>query len=389
MRFRKDTRISIWSIIAFAVSLTVLPSATAVPPPPPRGSLPGSTIGKLKSRWLAPYVCATTERVGEASETRVRWFNPDGGVARTFAGPNLTVHHEFISDHSSGKNTIHGVHSDWSFGLPDKPGEPGYITASTNGRTFLRQFYPEEHQIAVDVYLSGELAGTLGPFVQYRGRDVRPAADGSLALLAWKTESRNHAQVVVAGPDGKIQFQVACDQPVDSPEAAPSGKGVLVRLDGREEPPVRFRFLDAAGTRNAIPVGPNAHLVAWVPETATALFATSIGDAHRYKLIDCRTGDARWEIREPVRPHSSTYPSVAVDGDHILFGGIEFAAVDIKTGEITAHWHPDRSRADAPRFVRWDDRLFVVGNDQFTEIRLHDFAIDVSPSPTDIFGLRH
>ena len=162
-----------------------------------------------------------------------------------------------------------------------------------------------------------------------------------------------------------------------------------MRIEGREEPPVRFRFLDAAGTRNTIPVGPNAHLVAWVPETVTALFATSIGHTHRYRLIDCRAGETKWEIAEPVRPHPSTYPSVVVDGDHVLFGGIDFAAVDIKTGEVTVHWHPDRSRADAPRFVRWDDRLFVLGNDQFAEIRLDDFASKVPPSTPAAFGPRH
>jgi hypothetical protein len=48
------------------------------------------------------------------------------------------------------------------------------------------------------------------------------------------------------------------------------------------------------------------------------------------------TCETRWEIAEPVRPHPSTYPSVAVDGDHVLFGGIDFAAVDLETGEVGA-----------------------------------------------------
>jgi len=226
----------------------------------------------------------------------------------------------------------------------------------------------------VDVYVAGKLTSTLGPFVQYRGRDVKSAADGTLALPVWKTESKNHAQVIIAGPDGKIRFRIACDQPIGSLEAAPGGRGILLRVEAREEPPVVFRFYGTDGPRTTSPVGPNAHLVAWVPKTVTALFATSIGHKHRYKLIDCLAGETRWEIAEPVRPHPHTYPSVAVDQEHVLFGGIDFAAVDIKTGKVTAHWQPDRSRPDAPRFVRCDGRLFVVASDQFTEIRLDDIA---------------
>ena len=378
--FRRKTRITTCSIIAAAVGLTVARSAAAVPPPPPRGSLPGTTHGKLESRWLAPFVCATTERVGRASETRVRWFDTDGNVTRTLAGRGLDVHHKFICDSNSGRTTIHGVRGDWSFVLPDKPGRSGYITACANGRTFLHQFHPQETQIAVNVYQSGKLAGTIGPFVQYRGRDVRPAADGSLALLAWKTESKKQAQVVVASPDGRVRFQVDCDQQVDSPEAAPGGRGVLARVEGREEPPVVFRFYGADGVRTTIPVGPNAHLVTWIPETITALFATSVGHTHRYKLIDCTTGEAKWEIAEPVQPHASTYPSVAIEGEYVFFAGIDFAAVGIHDGKITASWKPDCSRPDAPRFVRCDDRLFLLANDQFTEVRVDGIASGLWPN---------
>ncbi|MBC8869318.1 MAG: hypothetical protein H8E44_07860 [Planctomycetes bacterium] len=371
---KRKTRITTCWFIAIVAGLTMARRAGAVPPPPPRGSLPGATHGKLECRWLAPFVCAMTERVGGAGETRVRWFDTDGNVTRTLAGRGLDVHHEFTCDSNSGGTTIHGVRGDWSFVLPDKPGRSGYITACTNGRTFLHQFHPQENQVAVDVYLSGKLATTIGPFVQYRGRDVRPAADGSLALLTWKTEGEKQAQIVVTGPDGKVRFRVDCDQSVDSPEAAPVGRGVLARIEGREEPPVVFRFYDADGTRTTISVGPNAHLVSWVPETTTALFATSVGHTHRFKLIDCTTGEAKWEIAEPVQPHVSTYPSVAIEGAYVLFAGIDFAAVGLHDGKIMASWKPDCSRPDAPRFVRRDDRLFLVANDQFTEIGLEGIA---------------
>jgi len=310
----------------------------------------------------------------------VRWFDADGNVLRTLAGRGLDVHHEFVCDSNSDRTTIHGVRDDWTFVLPRKPGRSGYITACANGWTFLHQFHPQESQIAVNVYLSGKLATTIGPFVQYRGRDVRPAVDGSLALLAWKTESKKQVQIVVAGPDGKVRFRVDCDQSVDAPEAAPGGRGVLARVEGREEPPVVFRFYDADGTRSTISVGPNAHLVTWIPETITALFATSVGHTHRYKLIDCTTGEAKWEIAEPVQPHVSTYPSVAIEGAYVLLAGIDFAAVGLHDGKIVARWKPDRSRPDAPRFVRYQNRLFLVANDQFTEIRLEDIGNGLWPN---------
>src|SRR5207249_1042837 len=58
-----------------------------VPPPPPR-DMPGDTLGRTRTRWLGPYVSATTREMGERSTaTAVVWLAPDGKIRREVSGP--------------------------------------------------------------------------------------------------------------------------------------------------------------------------------------------------------------------------------------------------------------------------------------------------------------
>jgi hypothetical protein len=341
-------------------------------PPPVRRTLPGTTKGEASTRWIAPYVLAARQRVGPTGLTSVRWFDENGRVVREVAGPGVDARPEYVSDHADSRTTIHGVRSDWRFVLPTKPGPSGYITAV--GDAFVHEFHPQEGEIAADIYVAGKLAGTVGPFLQYKGRDVQGAADASLAFLAWKTKDQTAAQLVVAGPDGKPRFRADCGEDVDSPIAARGGKGVLARVTTGREPPVRFRFFQEGGERASFDVGPNGGLAAWVSEAGLALFSTSIGDAYRYKLMDCTTGTTVWEIPEPVGHCPGACSAVSVVGDRLLFAGATFAAVDVASGRIVARCQPNAAIRSSPWFATLGDRLFVVTDEEFTEFSLADIA---------------
>src|SRR5262249_29280869 len=151
-------------------------------------------------------------------------------------------------------------------------------------RTFVHQFHPKEGEIAVDVYSAGKLAGTVGPFPQYQGQGVQLGADGSLALLTWKSDKDKTPQVVVAGPDGKERFRADCDGPVISPAPAPDGAGVLVE-DNRGRGGRTFTFFTRAGKVSSRNVGPNAGLLTWLPGSTKAVMHTSIGSDYRFLLI--------------------------------------------------------------------------------------------------------
>src|SRR4051794_39515065 len=188
--------------------LTAL-AAPAVPPPEPR-NLPGEVKGRVRTRWLAPFVSVTTRSLGPVGTTTVQWFTPDGKLARELAGPNVDAHPGYVYEHGEGKGTIHAVSGGWKIALPKKPGPAGYVTATEDSRTFLHEFHPREGEVAADVYRDGKLAATIGPFLPYQGQDVQLGADGSLALLVWKDEDKKTAQVVVARPDAKVRFRVDC-----------------------------------------------------------------------------------------------------------------------------------------------------------------------------------
>ena len=51
------------------------PSEPSVPPPEPR-TMPGVVKGRVKTRWLAPFVSVTTRSLGGKGTTTVQWFRP-------------------------------------------------------------------------------------------------------------------------------------------------------------------------------------------------------------------------------------------------------------------------------------------------------------------------
>ncbi len=374
-----------------AVGLQLATSAIADPPPPLPRTVPGVEKGRIETRWLAPYVATTTEQVGSSRTTSVRWFDEDGEVVREVSGAGVHSNVGFVYENANGLTTIHAVNGDWKLPLPKKPGRPGHIKATADSRTFVHQFHPREGQTAVDVYLSGKLASTIGPFDQYEGGGVQLGEDGSLAFLAWKSEENKIAQVVVVGPDAKVRFQADCGELVCCPIVGPDGTGVLVRSNADENTLNTFTFYNKSGTVRSLDIRPNPGFIAWLPGSSKTLFQTSIGYDNRYQLIDWETGNTLWDIPEPARGHRLlTTAALAVEDGFLLLGGLEFMklgdregpvrsiyAVDLQNGEVVSHWLPSplyHFSLDGGSFIRLGEKLFLVSNTEVAEIELEDIA---------------
>ncbi|MCI0458024.1 MAG: hypothetical protein L0Z62_13755 [Gemmataceae bacterium] len=380
-----------WGLLGVVLALLTLAAVDVAgkPPPPCPVTLPGDPTNAAQTRWLAPYVLTTRVSVGESWTTSVRWFSPDGKVKRELSGPKLVAQPGFIYDYSNRPTTIHGVHGDWQFALPKKPGSAPSIDSTPDGRVFVHQFHPAQGQIAADLYVAGKCVGTVGPFLQYESRNVRVGDDGSIGLLVWKDESKKVPQVIAAGPDGKITVKADCDGPVDAPKAAPDGVGVLVQPntgEGRNT----WSYYTRGGKQSTLYVGPNAYLVCWLPGTTRALCSTALGSTYRFHLIDWAKGRRLWAIDDPNPARAgSSGPQVASLGGLLLFAGLEsirlggngepvrsLQAVEARTGQVVARWHPTPLKrfADGDRLVRQGERLFLVADDEFAEIRLQDVA---------------
>jgi hypothetical protein len=385
--------LGVWLVIAGCTASAVPPPGRSLPPPEPR-NLPGQVKGRVKTRWLAPFVNVTTRSIGQSSTTTVQWFIPDGKMVRDLTGPNVDAHPGYVYEIGKGQGTIHAVNGDWKIALPQKPGPAGYVTATEDSRTFVHEFHPQEGEIAADVYVDGKLAGTLGPFLQYQGQDVQLGCDGSVAFLVWKDEKKNVVQVVVAGPSAKVRFRVNCEGPVMSPIPAPDGAGVLVQINAGGQAHNTFTFYTKAGKVSSVNVGPNAGFLAWLPGTTTAVMHTSVGHDYRFHLIDWKTGKRVWDIPDPNPARvPGALPPVTVVRDTLLLGGLELIkgkehqesirsiyALDPKTGKILAHWLPEplnQPSADGGRFLQLGGKLFLVTDEEFGEIKVDDITAKI------------
>jgi hypothetical protein len=202
------------------------------PPPQPGPYLPGGDKGRAETYWLAPYVQASEGFGG----TRLTWFKEDGRIRRQANVGGIEPGFIFTIGHGE---VVEGVSEAWKITLPPEPKAvqsgydmSGYTTSTPDSRVFVHEFHPKPGWIALDLYVHGLLANTVGPFPQYGGEDAQLSDDGSTALIVWKDETKTTAQVVTTSSNGAVRLRVDCDNPVYSPIAAPDGAGVLVRPNG-------------------------------------------------------------------------------------------------------------------------------------------------------------
>ncbi|MFO0965456.1 MAG: hypothetical protein U0793_07700 [Gemmataceae bacterium] len=339
------------------------------------GSLPTSTAPPLA--------------IGPTRTTIVRWFSKDGKLRREIAVPGLIEQPGFLRDTSvEGVDTVHAVNGDWNLVLGKDRPLGGYLTGTADSRTLVHQFHPAEGQIAFDIYRDGKMITTIGAFTQYRGRNVRMADDGAVALTVWKGEGAAKAvHVVVAGGDGKNHFIARCEEEPGNVFAAPSARGVLVRAEGNR---ASFAFYTPKGKRAAWTLGPDPDVFGWTPDGAAVLLRVETRGQARYHLIDAATGKTLWERDDPSPARvNALAPSVILTKDLILISGRELHdlggerspvrcihALDRKTGTTVATWRPSPLSAatDEGRLLMLDRDVYYVMRDRFSRIRVEDVA---------------
>jgi hypothetical protein len=351
--------------LALVLSSVSFGQPLSIPPPSPGSDLPGDNAGKIKIYWLAPYVRATEGFGG----TTVIWFADDGRVKRQTAVSVIETGFVGLPSSMGHEQTILGINEDWKITLPPEPTNvesrysmSGYITSTPDSRVFVHEYHPKGGMVALDIYVHGKLANTVGPYFQHQGDEVTLNDDGSASLPIWTDEFKTNAQIVNLDTNGIMRSGTAHP-------AAESG------------------------------IGPNAICVGRIPGTRESLFWTSIGfETNRYHLVDEDPGKQLWGI--PC-PGNGQPLAVGLTPKFIIFAVAElygwdgpwrgsewvflnskkdwirtFYAINVQDGKITARWqekYPRRySDSDYGHFLWLKGELFYVTPDEFTKLNFED-----------------
>jgi hypothetical protein len=365
--------------------------------PPPNGpgpGLPGKIGGKIESYWVLPFVKATVNADGS---TDIAWLDEKGNLIRQSKAAYVGTGYIRLTGNI---NVMEGIKGDWKITLPPVPDEDeGSEMATADGRIFLVESTPKHGQLLLNVYVDGKLASKLGPFFRYKGRETELEGNCA-ALLVWKDQSKNTAQVVVIDGKGEISLRQDCDADVDSPDAAPDGKGVLIEDNRGNEHENTCMWYTVKGKTQTLKIEPNHRVVGWLPHTHRSLLSTSVGYDNRYRLIDWDTGETLWEIPCPGNGRDL---AVGITPDLVLFSQAELFdghgswmgeslsleidkpewirvlyAVDAKTGKTVASWRPDPDRRlerGRGEFFCWSGgKFYFVADNEFTELNLEDIT---------------
>jgi hypothetical protein len=333
------------------------------PPLGPGPTLPGVSKGQIETYWLAPYVWVSAGFGG----TTVTWFAEDGHVKRQM--PVSGIEPGFVDVIGKGE-TVQGVNEDWQITLPPEPppvqsgySMSGFITSTRDSRVFIHEYHPQPGRIALDIYLHGKLAHTLGPYWQYQASEVELNDDGSASLQVWKDEAHSATQVVTTDANGAVGPETDCGQP-----GSPA-------------------------------IGPNPRCLGRIPTACKSLFSTSIGFDDRYHLIDWNTGKSLWDIPCPGSEKAQAL-AVGFTPKLIVFAVAElykpgpwrgeqwvldnngkewiraFYAVSVQDGSIVARWqakYPQRLAGDErDQFIWLGGKFFYVTASEFVELNSDD-----------------
>mgnify|MGYP001814571002 CR=1 FL=1 len=363
-------------------------ASSAGEPPAPRDLPGGWPDGLLSARWLAPYVRHVATRVGEKTSSRVTWYARDGSVRREVEG-HASV--EFVTVTKQKGIAVHGTLAEWQVALPaPTPGEQSYLHAA-GPNVLVHEVSTDAGRLRASVYVDGVLAKTLGPFLRYQGSTVQANEDGSLAVLVRPAPSIPTPRLAAFSSAGHPRFttDLSCHGGIVA--VAPGGSGVLFETNDESLLPSQWRWATKEGVRRVPEVGPNPVVLAWVPDTASAVVASSIGTSVTYRLVDFEAGAVRWTAQDPAAKAAFRGPeSVVVEGGHVLLAGIECRvvegighwlrsvyALDVATGTLAAAW---RSNYRGPpgyddlRFARLAEKLYVLSDQVFAPLPLDEMA---------------
>ncbi len=354
--------------------------------------LPGESKGRVDARWVDPYVQASKV----FGKTIFTWFATDGSLKTQLAVNGIEP--GFV-DIVGRQGAILGVNEDWEITLPPAPNDPGlagYITSTSDSRVFFHERHPKQGLIALDIYVHGKLASTVGPYFQYLGNDFALNEDGSSGLFIWKDDTKTKAQVVTLSTNGSIRFRVDCGAEVTSVIVAPDGAGALLRPNTGGTNQNTFMWFTEKGNLHSINISPNPWCVGWIPGTRKSLFSTSLGnEPSRYQLIDWDLKKRAWDIPCPgdghalaigltpeviifavAVPYHSAAPQSAPLHDDGKTCIRTFYAVNVQDGSVLARWQAQLPHLsfDAGRehFRQLGDKLFYVTPENFTQLNLDD-----------------
>jgi len=168
---------------------------------------------------------------------------------------------------------------------------------------------------------------------------------------------------------------------------APGGLGVV--LEGNAKPYVanELTWLSKIGTSRTLKIEPNPELLGWVPGTTREIVTYGLagsGENNRFRLMDWESGKTIWDVADPAE-RICDGGGVAIEGDLVLFAGIETdgvngwvrtsQALDVSTGNLLARWSSagfSPPGLPAPRFMRLDEKLWLVADDAFALFPVED-----------------
>jgi hypothetical protein len=383
-----------WTFPAVVLAVAVGAAAAGVlragppEPPPVPADLPGAAAGSIECRWIAPYVTTISASMPGTSGARTVWYAEDGKTIRNVDSAGA----DFVTvPAKDGGTTVYATRADWSITLPPPPPESSklslYVTASGDGRTFVRQQTAADATTSADVWVDGEFRGRAGPAVQWRGRSVHVGDDGSLALEAGKLPGQRGMRILFFAPGAKATFEAPCGTEESVESVAPAGRGALLRRP-RDKDGDELLFASAAGLR-PLDLGVNARVLAWVAGTSRAVVSSGLDTAPRLRLVDLETGTAVWDVEDQPLGGKRGWPGVAVEGDLVLVSGLEahpvggvshwrrrVDALDLATGARVATWRSmDRGAigySEPAVFHRRRGTLFLVASDQFAPVPVKD-----------------
>ena len=329
---------------------------------------PGSVLGTTEAKWILPYVRLRKEGVFDpetadrngcccGGRMSVEWFSRDGepmfeiGDVGTGLGflRKLEPAEESATDDAASTDRgerIIGLDPYWELDLPKKGVRSRYITATPTTHVFLHLYHPTDTDVAVDVYRTGTLAETVGPFPDPGRTGVRLADSGAFAVTLGSYEQGALIEIVLVDPSGRQSRPFSIDSHGSQLVTDPTGRGIVYQANDRHkywaepgEAPVR---LDVWGN--------NSRVLGWSGNRA--LFHEWSEDGMRFSLVDLRSGESMW--KRPAIDWAQRHGGAVLDRAWIYLyewepddergrgGGHDISVLDLESGDLLHVWRSSR-----------------------------------------------
>jgi hypothetical protein len=363
-----------------AVMLLVAAPVHSRPPFAPIRA-PGPHLGETKSEWLLPYVRYQLEGVVPWTDEdcgccpvgvhSVKWYSEKGDVLHELTDVRRSVgflHHE--------KGFI-GLWPYWEMPSPRKGNGEGSIRATPTGRVLLHLYHPTEMEVAVDVYRTGRLTRTIGPYPGVRPSPGRFELNdsGAFCLLIGDHQTPDSSLVVLVNPDGKLsgEFKIPGCYPDAQPD--PAGQGVIYR---NVEEQKKYWVVPGEAPVPLDAWTSSSHVTCWVADRV--LFNEWYKDGRRFTLVNLRTGRSVWWTKAS-EVSTSSYQMAATDQDWIFLCSQELdrrqdrekahhviTVVNAADGDTLHVWKSSSAALEPGRLLRVGESVYFFTPSEFTRL---------------------